>query len=64
MVEVSTTSILIFNIKSSLIEWDDLNLNLPEAFKRGFPMNKYGAWTHDIDSKTRSTAHWKRTDSS
>lgn len=64
MVEVSTTSILIFNIKSSWIEWGDLNLNLPKAFKRGFTVNKYGAWTHDIDSKPRSIAHWKRTDSS
>lgn len=64
MVEVATTSILIFNLKSSLIEWGDLNLNLSKAFTRRFTMNKYGAWTNDIDSKPRSTAHWKRTDSS
>lgn len=47
MVEVATTSILIFNLKASLIEWGDLNLNLSKAFTRRFTMNKYGAWTND-----------------
>lgn len=64
MVEASTPSILTFNMKSSLIDWDDVNLSPPKTFKRGLTMKKDGAKTEDLGSRPRSTAQRKRTDSS
>lgn len=53
MIEDSTTSILIFNIKSSdRMGWSQI-------YQRPLKVNKYGAWTHDIDSMSRSIAHWR-----
>ena len=35
MVDASTTSTVIVNIKLSLIDWDDVNLSPTKAFEKG-----------------------------
>lgn len=65
MEEVSATSILIFIVRPSSIDCHDLqDLNPPETFKKGITMNKDGAWTEDVGSKSNPPVYRKGTNSS
>lgn len=50
LVEASTASILIVNIKASLTGWDNVNLSPPKIFQKGLTMKKDGARTEDLGS--------------